>query len=136
MLLNKKMTFTVVEQLPKDKSAVLGTAELALFPHFFRTAPAPVATADSAATPRSVNTVLRQWVPLVKPGESGATSEIEVEVNMSRPIIEADALEGGNMMTLKIEDMVNLPEEWSLKEGSDKDPHSSRAHDEGQCVPQ
>jgi hypothetical protein len=134
-MLNRKMQFSVIEQLPKEKTQLLGTAELALYPHFFRPAPQPAGSdaqkAPAAGSPPTMppNTVLRQWVPLLAPGATGkpgdAGPEVEVEIQLSRPVFSADTLESGNIMTLKIEDMVNLPDDWTLKEGNDKDPQSS-----------
>lgn len=35
-------------------------------------------------------------------------------------------LETGNILTIKVDDMRNLPEEWLLKDGTEKDVASSK----------
>ncbi|KAJ3056144.1 Cilia- and flagella-associated protein 70 [Rhizophlyctis rosea] len=162
MFANKKLHFTLIESLPKEKTAVLGDAHLSMYPHFLKypptaaitpsptsdsasassasTGPATGSTTDiSAASAQSPTAPLsfRQTVPitylnprLLAPGKNEVEDpnkipEFEVEVSISEPLIPPEVVEQGNFITLKVEDVVPVPDEWSLKEGMEKDLNSS-----------
>ncbi|KAJ3045423.1 Cilia- and flagella-associated protein 70 [Rhizophlyctis rosea] len=160
MFANKKVHFTLIEALPKEKTAVLGDAHLSMYPHFLKYPPprestttAPggssntpasagdihASTADISESPHSTAPPLsfRQTVPityhnprLLAPGKGevedpNKVPEFDVEVCISEPLIAPEVVEQGNFITLKVEDVVPVPDEWSLKEGMEKDLNSN-----------
>lgn len=134
--MNRKLTVSVIEQLPKEKTAVIATSEVAFFPHFFR--PAQPTSTDAAATDmeereQQTNVDLRQTMPLAVTAAAGkgaaeSMPEVEVHIHLSKPIVDMATLENGNILTIKVDDMRGLPEDWSLKEGSEKDPSTSTSY--------
>lgn len=50
---------------------------------------------------------------------------ISVEVTLSKPLIPTQVLQNGIFATLKPEEVYPVPEDWSLREGNEKDPNSS-----------
>jgi hypothetical protein len=121
MLLNGKVQLTLIEQLPKDKQAVLGQGDLALFPHFFK----PLAPVNEGEDSPGLPLTLTRSI-VIGPAKSGEpTSEVEVTITFSRELISMATFEDGNFLTIKVEDMRSLPEDWSAKEGNEKDLSSS-----------
>ena len=106
----------MIEILPKEKTAVLGTAELTLFTPFVSS------YGKEIELKRSVN------ISYVNPKMLGSESlvpALDIEVKLSAPLLPAEAMEAGNLMTITVEDMSPVPDEWTLKDGVDKDLTSS-----------
>ncbi|KAJ1551557.1 Cilia- and flagella-associated protein 70, partial [Nowakowskiella sp. JEL0078] len=126
---NKKITFSLFESLPKDKVSLLGIAELTLRQHFVSPPYDCISFKKSIQITYQNLKHLGPSNPTGKNANAVATEddlsaklpEFEVEVSLSRPLFLQDALEAGNFITFKFDDMFPLPDEWSLKEGTDKD---------------
>lgn len=136
MFANKMLSITLIESLPKEKTAVLGTAELCLFKKFLKyfTKETPDSVVpECPLTIREVLPIVYANTKLLGPDTTtkvvGSVEvkipEIILEISISRPLIEATALQHGVFVNLNIEDLHPLPEEWSIKEGNDKDLNSS-----------
>ena len=69
----------------------------------------------------------RDWVPItpVTSVAGAPVPELEIEITLSRPLLRSEDLENGNILTIKIDDMWNVPEDWSVKEGTERDLSSS-----------
>lgn len=122
---NKKITFALMESFPKEKTALLGTAELSLYTkylnyHSSETVESIVPECELLITQNLPVTFLNQKSPMdVK------LCEISVEISLSRALIDPVSLQNGVFAKIIVEDMYPVPEEWSLKEGNEKDLNSS-----------
>lgn len=47
-------------------------------------------------------------------------------MSISKLLIEPEVVEAGTFLTFKVEDALPVPEEWTLKEGTEKDMNSSK----------
>ncbi|KAI8802085.1 hypothetical protein BJ742DRAFT_873493 [Cladochytrium replicatum] len=131
---NKRLSFTVFESLPKEKTAILGSADLGLYSYFVRW---PTYDPNSGSPPIPPSLSFVESIPVAymnpkllappkgdeDPPKSGP--ELIIEVSISKPLLDAEMIEGGNFMHLKIEDVCPVPDEWTLKEGTDKDLNSN-----------
>ncbi|KAJ3022692.1 Cilia- and flagella-associated protein 70 [Thoreauomyces humboldtii] len=136
---NKKLSITLLESLPKEKTAVLGECTLSMFPHFLKvaTAAAPTATGKDAAAEASQPSPLsfRSTAAIAygntrllgKDADDPARigPDFDVEVSISRPLIQSDLVEAGTFLTFQVGDVSPVPEEWSCKEGNEKDLNSN-----------
>jgi hypothetical protein len=127
MFANKSLTFTLIESLPKEKTAILGTAELNLYKKFLR-----YFTKENHDSPvPECNLFIRETIPIVYLNSKLLASstekipEVTVEISISRPLISTEALQHGVFVSISIDDMQPLPEEWSTKEANDKDLNSN-----------
>jgi hypothetical protein len=112
---NSSVTVSLYESLPKDKSLLLGTAELSLFNAFLK--------GNNEAV------VCKQSIPFIytNPKLLGDVQpEIDVEITISKPIIPLSDQALGSFVTLRFEDLFPIPEEWTLKEPNEKDLNSSK----------
>lgn len=106
---------SLFESLPKDKTLLLGTVEVALFDRFLK-------TKNSKLSITEVFPVVYLNNKLLVTGSD--TPEIQLQITLSRPII-SESEESGSMISFTIQDVYPVPEEWSLKEGNDKDLNSN-----------
>ena len=132
---NKKVVFTLIESLPKEKTAILGTAEATLATNFLNYTqrdpegnpgdplPPPPLTLYQATLPISYNNI--KLLSTVSGASTLAPPELDVEFCISKPILESSNADGGNFITFKLDDVFPLPEEWTLKEGNEKDLNTS-----------
>ncbi|KAJ3101698.1 Cilia- and flagella-associated protein 70 [Phlyctochytrium planicorne] len=132
---NKKVTFTLIESLPKEKTQVLGTADICLgsvflkYPQRDTTAPAdvplsppPLSFKDSV----SITYLNSRLLPgASKDGEPSNLPELFFEASLSKPLIPPEVVENGNFITFKLDDLFPVPDEWTLKEGTEKDLNSN-----------
>jgi hypothetical protein len=169
---NKPITFTLIESLPKEKTAVLGSAEIFLYAEVFKIfrrtqnqsnatpeeegpfsikaslpiqysnpkllpiAPTQVPSGNPPSAQNPQNTVAIPTNSAPGGGQSKGDPEeaprtipeLEVEIVLSKPLIPQEVMELGNFIIFKPEDMLPLPEEWSLKEGNEKDINSSKCN--------
>ncbi|KAJ1542222.1 hypothetical protein HK405_010123 [Cladochytrium tenue] len=134
LFLNKKVVFTLIESLPKDKTQVLGTAEVRLSPFVKCATKDPQSDAATnallPALSRKENAVFSYLNPrlLPPPSKDGEQllPELAVEVSISNPLIRPEAIEAGNFITFSPEDFLPVPDEWTTKEGTEKDLNSSQ----------
>ncbi|KAL7747637.1 hypothetical protein RI367_006926 [Sorochytrium milnesiophthora] len=136
--LNAKITVTLIEQLPKDKQLILGTAELPVGQFFFQTTPL------SEATTQPLNTYGAATIPIVyanskmlvdtaasnqkllsSDNTTGLVPDLDVEVMLDRPLIEESELAQGNFLTIRPWELLPVPEEWSHKDAVEKDLNSN-----------
>ncbi|KAJ3297860.1 Cilia- and flagella-associated protein 70 [Borealophlyctis nickersoniae] len=138
MFANKKLHFTLIESLPKDKTAVLGDADLSMYHHFLKY---PSRDPNAPDAPLLFpNLSFRETVPityvnprlLVAPPSKNEPEdanklvpEFEIEVSLSQPLIPPEVVENGNFLFMKVEDAFPVPDEWTLKEGMEKDLNSN-----------
>lgn len=122
---NKCITFTVIESLPKEKTATLGTAEIFLFKKFLNYYTKE--TFESAVPECELS--FSQTVPLVYQNQKlidpKTPPEISVEVSLSAPLIAPQLLQQGLFASFKVEDVLPVPEDWSVREGNEKDACSN-----------
>ena len=122
---NKLITLSFIESLPKDKTALLGTAEISLFKPLFRyfnregdsevqVPPPPVYVKESFP----INYVNPKMLP-TEPVK--IVPECTVEISLSRPVLTQEELQNGIFATVKLDDISPLPEELTLREGNEKD---------------
>ena len=52
--------------------------------------------------------------------------QIEIQCSLTEPLLDANNMTQGNFAHVQINDILNLPEEWTLKEPSEKDLTSSK----------
>jgi hypothetical protein len=117
MFITKKLVITVIEMLPKEKTAVLGTCELSLYAPFVSTYGRDI----------ELKKTLNIMAVAGKGGQSEQlSSTVEVEVSLSNPLLPVEVMEAGNLMTITVDEMIPVPEEWMLKEGTEKDLNSSK----------
>lgn len=135
------MSITVIESLPKEKTSVLGTAEACLGARFLKyplknpeEPDAPVGPPPPLSFKETINVAYLNTklvaVPAAKPGQgddaSSGQPEIDIEVSISKLLIQPEIVENGNFMTFKVDDLLPVPEEWSLREGNEKDLNTSK----------
>lgn len=77
MLLNGKLIVSLIEVLPKEKTQIIGVAEIDLYPHFFSS---------------STVAAFKSWVTLqsAKNTDSSTNGELDVEITLSHPIMSAE----------------------------------------------
>jgi hypothetical protein len=51
--------------------------------------------------------------------------ELEVELSISDLLLPTLVVDEGNFITIRLDDVLPVPEEWSLREGSEKDLNTS-----------
>ncbi|KAJ3075167.1 Cilia- and flagella-associated protein 70 [Podochytrium sp. JEL0797] len=134
IIANKKLSITLIESLPKDKTQILGCTELSLASFLKYPARDPN---SPPTTPYALpNLNVRESVsftylnpkllpPPPKEGDPNNQPEITVEVSLSGPLIAPEVVEQGNFLYVKLEDVYPVPDEWTLKEGNEKDLNSN-----------
>ncbi|KAL2919158.1 hypothetical protein HK105_201433 [Polyrhizophydium stewartii] len=128
---NKVLTLSLIESLPKEKTALLGTSEITLYKAFLGYATRePDSDASAAMSPLT----FRETVPIVytnpkllspSPESQKTTPECVIEVLLSRPLLMPEEITGGNFVNLRIDEVYPVPEEWTTKEGNEKDLNSN-----------
>lgn len=53
------------------------------------------------------------------------TPSVLVEIALSRPLLTPAQLTNSVFLTIVLDDVRPVPEEWTLREGNEKDPNSS-----------
>ncbi|KAI9002325.1 hypothetical protein BC832DRAFT_114900 [Gaertneriomyces semiglobifer] len=129
---NDRLHITLIESLPKEKTAVLGEGELRLFSPFLKYQPRDPNNPDEIPPPPPLS--FRTTVPInyVNPRLLGkdddpnrAVPELDVEVSLSKHLIPPETVDNGTFMTFKVDDFLPVPDEWTLKEGNEKDINSN-----------
>ncbi|KAJ3142012.1 Cilia- and flagella-associated protein 70 [Physocladia obscura] len=134
IIANKKLAITLIESLPKEKTQVLGTAEISLSQ--FIKYPARDPNAPPSVPYLRPNLFLKDNIsisylnpkllpPPSKEGDPNNQPEIAIEVSLSSPLISPELVEQGNFLYIKLEDMFPVPDEWTLKDGNEKDLNSN-----------
>jgi len=74
-----------------------------------------------------INYLNPRLIPANTKGDDELTKlpEFTVEVTISNFLIDPEVIEHGNFINLHINELYPVPEEWSLKEGTEKDLNSS-----------
>jgi hypothetical protein len=60
---------------------------------------------------------------LLAPNQEPPT--VTIQITLSRPLIPVSILKAGIFATISVDDLYPLPEDWSLREGNEKDLTSS-----------
>ncbi|KAI9363935.1 hypothetical protein DFJ73DRAFT_810162 [Zopfochytrium polystomum] len=130
---NKKICLTLIESLPKEKTQVLGTAEFKLdaFVQYSPRDPNSDSHAQPSLPPLSLKETAtisylnpRLLPPPSKDGEPNSP-EFNIIASISNPLIAAEVVENGSFITIGVDDMFPVPDEWTLKEGTEKDLNSN-----------
>ena len=116
---NAKVSVSLFESLPKDKTSVLGVGEMSLFSKFYKPK-----NKDVLSFKEDIPIVYSNQ-KLLQPMSAEGGPEFEIEVSLSRPLLSEQELAGGTFISFRIEDVFPVPEDWTLKEGNEKDPNSS-----------
>eukprot|EP00842_Homolaphlyctis_polyrhiza_P007011 jgi/Hompol1/89/HPOL_005219-RA len=129
---NKLLILTLIESLPKEKTAQLGTVEVSLYKPFLK-----YFTRDPEVPDAPIPTcplVYRENLPIVyanpkllapSPESLKSTPECTLEVVLSRPLLRPDEIMNGNFVAVRVEDVYPVPDEWTTKEGNEKDLNSN-----------
>jgi hypothetical protein len=123
---NKQITFTVIESFPKEKTSILGVAEVSLYRAFLLYFVPKLGEDSIPECPLSFQQVL----PIAYSNPKMLTQNqeapcISIQVSLNRPIIPVSKLRGGIFASLNLDDLYPVPEDWSLREGNEKDINSS-----------
>ncbi|KAI8835610.1 hypothetical protein BJ741DRAFT_607390 [Chytriomyces cf. hyalinus JEL632] len=131
---NKKLTITLIESLPKEKTQILGTTDM-LLTQFLKYPPrdpnAPATTPYllpqlSIRETLSINYLNPKLLPPpAKEGDPNNQPELTVEVSLSGPLIPPEVVEQGNFLYFRLDDLFPVPDEWTLKDGNEKDLNSN-----------
>lgn len=126
MLANKKLLITVIESLPKEKTSVLGTCETGLYYSFLKKVVAPNDGHSNLSSTFSIpmNSLNQKSLKEVDEISKGYP-ELEVEVSIDTPLLTREESDDGMFLILKVDDLWPTPDEWTLKEGSEKDINSN-----------
>ena len=124
---NKTVSFILHESLPKDKSAPLGAGEFSLFKPFL----AYFKRDDLDTTVPECPLSFTQKIPIVYSNQKmlAANQEVpavNVEFTLSRPLLSGPLLSNSTFLTLTAEDLRPVPEDWTLRDGNEKDLNSSK----------
>ncbi|TPX41837.1 hypothetical protein SeLEV6574_g05897 [Synchytrium endobioticum] len=125
---NRKLAFTLMESLPKEKTAVLATAEVSMAHQFLKYPPRPDHLPQDAPSPTpelSFSDSLT-WVyatPKMIAGFDPPT--MDIDVSLSKVLIPPADWDTGVLFTLTIADVAPVPDEWSTKEASERDLNSN-----------
>lgn len=137
-----------MESLPKEKTAVLGSTEINLFQELVKgplntataeqsvsqhVSTAGIKTAQSAQPKDGVDiakrpVTYREFYPInyTNPKMLGQDRpEFELAFELSQMLVKPADMESGNFINLKFDEMYPVPDEWTLKEGNEKDLNSS-----------
>ncbi|KAJ3008042.1 UNVERIFIED_CONTAM: Cilia- and flagella-associated protein 70, partial [Siphonaria sp. JEL0065] len=134
IIANKKLSVTLIESLPKEKTQVLGSTEISLaafvkYPQRDPNAPptTPYQLPSLAVKETTTFSYLNPKLlpPPPKEGDPNNQPEITIDVLLSAPLLAPEVVEQGNFMYIKLEDLYPVPEEWTLKEGNEKDLNSN-----------
>ncbi|KAJ8327947.1 hypothetical protein QVD99_006319 [Batrachochytrium dendrobatidis] len=128
---NKLITLTLIESLPKEKTALLGSAEVSLYKPFLQYYDRNIE--NDGVIPEAPlqfrKTVqidyLNPKLLLTSPEASKLVSECTIEISLSRPLLTSYDISHGNFVKLRIDDVYPIPDEWTTKEGSEKDLNSN-----------
>ncbi|KAI8618763.1 hypothetical protein BC830DRAFT_1107404 [Chytriomyces sp. MP71] len=139
IIANKKLFITLIESLPKEKTQILGTTELGLSTFLKYPLRDPNAPPTTPYLLPQLN--VRETLPITylnpkllpPPAKEAAAGEvpinnqpeITVEVSLSSPLIPPEIVEQGNFMYVRLDDMFPVPDEWTLKDGNEKDLNSN-----------
>ncbi|KAJ3295071.1 Cilia- and flagella-associated protein 70 [Rhizoclosmatium sp. JEL0117] len=131
---NKKLSVTLIESLPKEKTQVLGTTEISLA-SFLKYPPrdpnAPPTTPYLLPSLNIKETVGFTYLnpkllpPPPKEGDPNNQPEVTIEVSLSAPLLAPEIVEAGNFIHIRMEDLYPVPDEWTLKDGNEKDLNSN-----------
>lgn len=123
---NKTISFGLHEALPKDKNAPLGSAEISLFQPFLAYFQRDDLDTPVPECPLSISRKIT--INYINPKNLTSNQEspsITVEISLSRPLLSSSLLSNSVFMSIITEDIRPIPEEWSLRDGSEKDVNSS-----------
>ncbi|KAI8838398.1 hypothetical protein BC829DRAFT_447402 [Chytridium lagenaria] len=124
---NKRVTFTLIESLPKEKTQILGTSEVSLGPVFLKYQPRdPSGPPEAPLIPPPLSFKESLPITYLNPRRGVHNQpEIMFEAMLSKPLLAPEVVENGNFLTIRLEDVFPVPDEWTLKEGTEKDLNSN-----------
>ena len=123
---NKSLNFTIFESLPKEKTIVIGTTDICLYHYYLKY----YTQEDLEAPIPECQLTFQKILPIAfasgaKPGVGQDASTLSVEISLSRALISPTDLQNGMFATLKVEEIYPVPDDWSLRDGNEKDLNSS-----------
>ncbi|KAI9184485.1 hypothetical protein H9P43_003538 [Blastocladiella emersonii ATCC 22665] len=129
-VLNYRLSVSVFEVLPKDKTAVLGSGEASLsdlllsVKELAEDDPAAAATRNMGGT---VTIPIEYQNPkLLGPSEDQQVKPaVTIEVSVNRPLVPWAELETANIVQFCPVELAPVPDEWNPKEVNEKDPNSN-----------
>jgi hypothetical protein len=123
---NKTVTISLIESLPKEKISVLGNAEFSMSDHFLRSFELDEKgnVVSSGALSCEMTLPLNYLNPkMLTPGQE--IPSIELEIGISKPLLSVEAIQKGVFAKISLDTLSPVPEDWTLREGNEKDPNSS-----------
>ena len=120
------MQFQLIEQLPKEKTALVATGALSFGRAFI---PVDKISPFSDKLPEeppvkfegAVSFTLEAGIK----GKEDMEPTVKIEMNVSKPIVSAENLHQGRFLTISSGTLLPCPDEWVIKDPSEKDPMSS-----------
>ncbi|ORZ30084.1 hypothetical protein BCR44DRAFT_1517607 [Catenaria anguillulae PL171] len=127
-ILNNTAIFTLYEVLPKDKNAILGTAETSLAS--FLLSQDSSAALDGPAETRNLggtgSAAIEYANPkLLGPDDQQVKPAFTFVVSVDKPIVAWDDLESSVVAELHPVQVYPVPDEWNVKEANEKDVNSN-----------
>jgi hypothetical protein len=102
---NKTLAVTLIESLPKEKTAVLATAEISLYKKFLKYFMKETHDSPVPECPLTIHEVLPLTYATPKLlGNDPKVPEIILEISISRPLIDAISLQHGVFVELSIDE--------------------------------
>ena len=134
LFLNKTLNITLIESLPKEKTAILGGIQLSLAKYFLR-----YATRESESEPLVMEHLLsiKEALPITyhnqrllspNPESLKILPECFLEISISRPILTPQIIQSSIFATFILNDLLPVPDEWNVKEINEKDLNSSNSY--------
>ncbi|KAJ3217632.1 Cilia- and flagella-associated protein 70 [Clydaea vesicula] len=134
-------SYSIPMQVNEEKTAVLGTCEtkiqnflnypkvetqqstVSLPPELFLQKKIPVNYLNQKllALPNLPANAKNNATAAQVVNEEDLIPEIEVQISLSSLLLDPEVVDNGNFIHLKVDDVYPVPEEWSLREGTEKD---------------
>ena len=130
-LINESMSVQLIEALPKEKTAFIGSGGQRIGSQFLPIRPFKMNTTEDNIV-KEPELKYEFVIPLTleplanaKAGKEQAadsqSAQVVIEISLSRPLVTAEYLEHGRFLTVEPFQMFPLPEEWAVKEVNEKD---------------
>jgi hypothetical protein len=126
LVLNESMQFQIIEQLPKEKTALVATGALNFgraFIPFEKISPFSDKLPEEPPVKfeGAVSFALEAGIK----GKEDQEPNIKVEMNLSKPLVSAENLHQGRFLSFSSGTLLPCPDEWTTKDATEKDPLSS-----------
>jgi hypothetical protein len=120
------VSFTLIESLPKEKTTILGQAESCMYSRFL----SPGQFDENGKVMSNCETLFAETLVInyTNPKLLAPNQEVpclKIELSLTKPLLSAEAILNGIFANISLDTLHPLPEDWSIREGSEKDLNSS-----------